>query len=56
MRFITTATSTNAFLSSEVKGLRNVYLANHWLRYPGGIPTAAYMGRQVIEEIKELES
>ena len=56
MRFITTATSTNAFLSSEVKGLRNVYLANHWLRYPGGIPTAAYMGRQVIEEIKEPES
>lgn len=56
MRFITTATSSNAFLSSEVKGLRNVYLANHWLRYPGGIPTAAYMGKQVIDEILKQES
>lgn len=55
MRFITTATSTNAFLSCEIRGLRNVFLANHWLRYPGGIPTAAYMGKLAVKEIEELE-
>lgn len=54
MRFITTATSPNAFLSCEVRGLRNVFLANHWLRYPGGVPTAATMGKQAIKEISEL--
>ncbi len=54
MRFITTMTNRNAFLSSDVKGLGNVFLASHWLRYPGGIPTAATMGRQAIERIEKL--
>lgn len=55
MRFITTATSTNAFLSCEIRGLRNVFLANHWLRYPGGIPTAAYMGKLAVKSIEDSE-
>lgn len=55
MRFITTATSTNAFLSCEIRGLRNVFLANHWLRYLGGIPTAAYMGKLAVKSIEDLE-
>lgn len=55
MRFITKATSTNAFLSSDVRGLRNVYLANHWLRYPGGVPTAAYMGKIAVKAIEKIE-
>lgn len=55
MRFITTAVNRNAFLSTEIRGLSNVYLASHWLRYPGGIPTAAYMGKLAVNQIEELE-
>ncbi|MCQ2521280.1 MAG: FAD-dependent oxidoreductase [Lachnospiraceae bacterium] len=56
MRCITTAASTSAFLSTEIKHLPNVYLANHWLRYPGGMPTAASLGKLVIEKIKANQS
>jgi len=55
MRFITTATSTNAFISCDIKFLRNVFLAGHWLRYPGGIPTAVTMGKVAAERIKHLD-
>jgi phytoene dehydrogenase-like protein len=55
MRYITSPFSFNAFLSSEIPGLDNVILANHCLRYPGGLPTAAYTGRDAIEIIKKEE-
>lgn len=55
MRFITTAFSVNAFLSLEIKGLDNVYLSGHWLRYPGGVPMAASTGKEAVELIKEKE-
>lgn len=45
MRFITTFTSRGAFIPCDIKNLRNVFLASHWLRYPGGIPTAVTMGK-----------
>ena len=54
MRFITTATNRNAFLSSGIRGLRNVVLASHWLRYPGGVPTAAAMGRHAVRIIEKI--
>ena len=53
MRFITTFTSRIAFLPSDIKGLGNVFLASHWLRYPGGIPMAAAMGKNAIDKIEE---
>jgi len=55
MRYMTTPFSMNAFLPSAIKGLDNVFLASHYLRYPGGLPTAAMTGRDAIEEIKKLE-
>ncbi|MCR4617107.1 MAG: FAD-dependent oxidoreductase [Lachnospiraceae bacterium] len=55
MRFITTALSVNAFLSQEILGLDNVILAGHYLRYPGGLPTAAQTGKDAIEIIKNKQ-
>lgn len=55
MRFITSATNKNAFISCDIKGLSNVLLASHWLRYPGGLPTAASMGELAIDRIVHFE-
>lgn len=55
MRYITRVATNKAFLSQEIKHLGNVFLASHWLRYPGGIPTASTMGKNVIERINKLE-
>ncbi len=55
MRFITTATNRNAFLPVDVKKLRNVFIASHWLRYPGGIPTAVGLGGIAVNQIKHLD-
>ena len=56
MRYITTPFNLNAFMPLEVKGLDNVFLASHCLRYPGGLPTAAQTGIDCIEEIKKMEN
>jgi phytoene dehydrogenase-like protein len=55
MRFLTTPFNRNAFLPYEVKGLDNVYLAGHWLRYPGGLPTAVTTGKVVVQRIQDKE-
>jgi len=55
MRFITTAISRQATIAPEVKGVDNVLLASHWLKYPGGLPMAAYTGKTVVETISERE-
>lgn len=55
MRFITTAFSRKANISCEVKGMDNVFLASHCLRYPGGLPMAAVSGKTVIDVIQEKE-
>lgn len=56
MRFLTTPFNQNSFLSSEIKGLTNVFLAGHWLKYPGGVPTASTTGKNVIQQIIEKDS
>ena len=56
MRYITTPFNFNAFMSIDVRSLDNVFLANHCLRYPGGVPTAAQTGKDAIEEIKKHET
>lgn len=53
MRFITTFTGRSAFLPFEIKGLGNVLLASHWLKYPGGLPMAACMGKNAVDKIQE---
>ena len=55
MRYITTPFNMNAFMPLDVKRLDNVFLASHFLRYPGGLPTAAQTGKDVIDEIKKTE-
>ena len=55
MRFITTAFSLNSFLSLEIKGLDNVYLSGHWMKYPGGVPMAAATGKDAVNLIIEKE-
>lgn len=51
MRFITKVINPRIIISSDVKKLSNVYLASHWLRYPGGLPTAATMGKVAVDKI-----
>jgi len=53
MRFITTAISRKASISPVIGGIENVFLAGHWLRYPGGLPMAALTGKDAIEIIGE---
>jgi len=53
MRFITTAVSRKANISAEVRGVENVFLAGHYLRYPGGLPMAAVSGKAAIDIIEE---
>lgn len=53
MRFFSTAFSRYGYLSRKVKGVEHLLLANHWLTYPGGVPTAAYTGKQAIMEIQK---
>lgn len=55
MRSITTATTRNSFMPCDIKRIRNVLIASHWLRYPGGIPTASAMGGVVVNRIKHLD-
>lgn len=56
MRFITTAISRKASIAQEVKGVDNVFLAGHYLKYPGGLPMAAYTGQQAVEIIKNKDA
>lgn len=56
MRFITTAISRKATIAPQVKGVDNVYLASHWLKYPGGLPMAAYTGKTAARLIEEKEA
>lgn len=55
MRYITTVSSTTAFLPTTVQGLGNVFLAGHSLLYPGGVPNATYSGKIAVERIIKHE-
>ncbi|MEE1218891.1 MAG: NAD(P)/FAD-dependent oxidoreductase [Ruminococcus sp.] len=45
MSFITTKNAKNITTAGIIKGLDNVYIASQWLMGPGGLPTAASMGK-----------
>lgn len=45
MSFVITKGAKNVTTPGIVKGLNNVFLASQWLMGPGGLPTAAAMGK-----------
>lgn len=45
MSFVTTKRAKNITVPGTIKGLNNVFLASQWLMGPGGLPTAAAMGK-----------
>ena len=45
MSFVTTKQAKSIIVPGVVKGLDNVFLASQWLMGPGGLPTAAAMGK-----------
>lgn len=53
MRYFSGVNGPGAFLPLKPKGLKNVYFAGHRLRYPGGTPTAAATGRDVVTLMKK---
>ena len=40
---------------TKLYGVKNVFLATQWQRSPGGLPTAAEMGKRCAEEIDAIE-
>jgi hypothetical protein len=42
-------------LSAAVPGLQNVLLATQWQQAPGGLPTAATLGKQAADLIEKKE-
>lgn len=45
MSFVTTKQAKSITVPGVVKGIDNVFLASQWLMGPGGLPTAAAMGK-----------
>jgi len=45
MSFVTTKQAKSITVPGGVKGIDNVFLASQWLMGPGGLPTAAAMGK-----------
>lgn len=45
MSFVTTKQAKSITTAGKLKGLGNVFLASQWLMGPGGLPTAAAMGK-----------
>lgn len=45
MSFVTTKQAKSITVPGKIKGLPNVMLASQWLMGPGGLPTAAAMGK-----------
>ena len=43
-------------ISASIPGLKNVFLATQWQQAPGGLPTAATLGKQAAEIIQKKES
>ena len=45
MSFVTAKGAKNITTPGKIKGMDNVLLASQWLMGPGGLPTAAAMGK-----------
>ena len=55
MSFIITKNAKNKTVAGKIKGLSNVFLAGQWLMGPGGLPTAASMGKFAAYRVTEAE-
>lgn len=55
MSFIVTKKAKSRIVPGKVKGLSNVMLAGQWLMGPGGLPTAAAMGKFAAQRILKKE-
>lgn len=55
MSFIVTKNAKSKTVPGKVKGLSNVMLAGQWLMGPGGLPTAAAMGKFAAQRILKKE-
>lgn len=55
MSFIMTKDVGNTTFKGSIKGLDNVFIASQWLMGPGGLPTAAAMGKFSIQRILKKE-
>ena len=55
MSFVTTKQAKSVTVPGVVKGLDNVLLASQWLMGPGGLPTAAAMGKFAAWRILKAE-
>lgn len=51
MSFVTTKGAKSITVPGKMKGLSNVFLASQWLMGPGGLPTAAAMGKFAAQRI-----
>lgn len=51
MSFVTTKGAKSITVPGKIKGLSNVFIASQWLMGPGGLPTAAAMGKFAAQRI-----
>lgn len=56
MSFILPKKSIPRPIKGDIKGAKNVYLATQWQSEPGGLPTAANMGKRAIEWVCQKEA
>lgn len=56
MSFVTTKQAKSITVPGVVKGIDNVFLASQWLMGPGGLPTAAAMGKFAAWRIMRADS
>lgn len=56
MSFIITKNAKSRIVPGKIKGLPNVMLASQWLMGPGGLPTAASMGKFAAQRIMKREN
>lgn len=55
MGFIVTKNAKNKTVAGKMKGLSNVFIASQWLMGPGGLPTAASMGKFAAQRIVDAK-
>lgn len=55
MSFIITKNAKSRIVPGKMKGLSNVFIAGQWLMGPGGLPTAAAMGKFAAQRILKKE-
>lgn len=55
MGFIVSKNAKNKTVAGKIKGLSNVFIASQWLMGPGGLPTAAAMGKFAAQRIVQAK-